>query len=125
MSSPVTLPVFDAAQQERARTYLATQVVEMMGRKFEEGDWAKVYAAAKNMPLGTWSNLDIDVSYGALGVEQKMICRPAHKSILDACGTSIMHPAGTRAIRIPSENDPTHAAREVLRCRDHLVSTSR
>lgn len=116
-----TLPAFDKEQLQLAQIYLATQVAEMMGRKFEEGDWARVYAAAKNIPLGTWSNLNIDVSHGALGVEHKMICRPAHKSILDACGTSIMHPAGTRAIRIPAEEDPTIAAREVLRQYGELV----
>ncbi len=116
-----TLPVFNTEQRSMAQLYLATQVAEMMGRKFEEGDWARVYSAAKSIPLGTWSNLSIDVSFGALGVEHKMICRPAHKSILDACGTSIMHPAGTRAIRIPAEENPTIAAREVLRQYGELV----
>lgn len=119
--SPTTLPVFDAEQRELAHTFLATHVAEMMGRKFEEGDWSRVYTAAKGIPLGTWSNLSIDISFGSLGVEHKMICRPAHKSILDACGTAIMHPAGTRAIRIPLEEDPTTAARDVLRQYGEIV----
>jgi hypothetical protein len=109
-----TLPAFSPDQYQTARIYLATQVAEMMGRKFEEGDWSKVYCAAKGVPLRSWSNLSIDVTHGNLGVEQKMICRRAHQSILEACGTSIMHPAGTRAIRIPDEEDPTAAARIVL-----------
>lgn len=116
-----TLEAFTKDEKERAHLYLATQVAEMMGRKFEEGDWSKVYAAAKSIPEGRWSNLSIDITHGSLGVEQKMICRPSHKSVLDACGTTIMHPAGTRAIRIPNENDPTLAAREVLRQYGELV----
>ena len=121
MHMPDTLKAFTAGEKERAHVYLATHVAEIMGRKFEEGDWARVYTAAKGIPLGSWSNLSIDISHGALGVEQKMICRPAHKSILDACGTAIMHPAGTRAIRIPAEENPTKAAREVLRQYGELI----
>lgn len=109
-----TLPAFKPEEYKKAHLYLATQVSEMMGRKFEEGDWAKVYCASKGIPLGAWSNLSIDVTYGNLGVEQKMICRRQHQPILEACGTSIMHPAGTRAIRIPAEEDATKAARIVL-----------
>jgi len=86
----------------------------MMGRKFEENDWARVYCAAKGIPLGLWSNLNIDISYGNLGVEHKMISRKIDRPIMDACGTPIMHPAGTRSIRIPVEEDPTKAARIVL-----------
>lgn len=44
--TPTTLPVFTAAEFERARLFLATHVADMMGRKLEEGDWAKVYCAA-------------------------------------------------------------------------------
>lgn len=55
----VTLSAFNAEEKEKAHLYLATHVAEMMGRKFEEGDWAKVYCAAKGIPLGTWSNLSI------------------------------------------------------------------
>jgi hypothetical protein len=50
-----------------------------------------------------------------------MICRRSNRSILEACGTSIMHPAGTRAIRIPDEKDPTKAARIVLQQYVELV----
>ena len=45
----------------------------MMGRKFEEGDWAAVYCTAKNIPNRGWSNLNIDVIYNGLGVEHKML----------------------------------------------------
>lgn len=110
----VTLPVFDVAQFERARHLLATQVSEMMGRKLEEGDWAKVYCEAKGIPLAGWSNTDIDVMFGNIGVEQKAMARRSSQAIKDACGTTLMHPAGTRAIRIPPEPDPTKAARIVL-----------
>jgi hypothetical protein len=109
-----TLPAFKAHECNKARVFLATQVAEMMGRKFEENDWAKVYCAAKGIPLGSWSNLNIDVTYGNLGVEHKMIGRKSDRPIMDACGTSIMHPAGTRSIRIPPEKDATKAARIVL-----------
>jgi len=93
----------------------------MMGRKFEEGDWAKVYCSAKGIPLASWSNLSIDITYGNLGVEHKMIGRKSGRPIMEACGTSIMHPAGTRAIRIPPEQDATRAARIVLQQYVELV----
>jgi hypothetical protein len=110
-----TLPCFSSAERIAAHRYLASQVASMMGRKFEEGDWAKVYCAAKNIPAMTWSNLSIDVMHGHLGVEHKMLCYRSDQPIRTACGTTQMHPAGTRAIRIPRENDPTKAAQEVLR----------
>ncbi len=50
-----------------------------------------------------------------------MICRRAHQPIMEACGTSIMHPAGTRAIRIPDEEDATLAARIVLQQYAELI----
>lgn len=94
----------------------------MMGRKLEEGDWAKVYCAAKQIPLVGWSNLSIDIIHGNLGVEHKMICRRSDQSIRTTCGTVIMHPAGTRAIRIPDEEDPTRAAQNVLKQYGQLLS---
>jgi hypothetical protein len=111
---PNTLACFSGTEFVDAHKYLAAQVSTMLGRKFEENDWTAVYSAAKKMPANTWSNLNIDVSYGNLGVEQKMICRPIKESILSACGTRIMHPAGTRSIRIPPIEDATEAARDVL-----------
>lgn len=109
-----TLSVFTAAQFEQAHRFLATRVAEMGGRKLEEGDWSAVYSEAKGIPLTGWSNLAIDVAFGHLGVEQKMICRRSTGSLLDACGTRLMHPAGTRAIRIPNEQDPLIAARDIM-----------
>lgn len=87
----------------------------MMGRKLEEGDWSYVYCTAKNIPNKSWSNLNIDVMYQGLGVEHKMLCVKSNKSIKDFCGTSPMHPAATRSIRIPStEDDPTKVAQDIL-----------
>lgn len=120
-----TLPVFEVDEFQRARIFLATRVSEMMGRKLEEGDWAQVYCAAKGIPLAGWSNTDIDVMFGHLGVEQKAICRPATQPIKDSCGTTIMHPAGTRAIRIPAEEDATTAARDILRQYGELIARRR
>ncbi len=97
----------------------------MMGRKLEEGDWAEVYCAAKNIPITGWSNTDIDVMHGHLGVEQKAMCRRSSQPIKDSCGTMIMHPAGTRAIRIPNEQDPTVAARDILRQYGELIARRR
>ena len=110
----ITLPVFSPGQFKLAHHYLATRVTDMMGRKLEEEDWARVYCASKGIPRAGWSNTDIDVMFGHVGVEHKMICSRSKGSIRDACGTTIMHPAGTRQIRIPTETDPTKAARIIL-----------
>jgi hypothetical protein len=93
---------------------LASRVASMLGRKFEEGDWSAVYCASKGIPETGWSNLSIDVAHGALGVEHKMICARSDQPIRNLCGTSIMHPAGTRSIRIPAIDDATTAARDIL-----------
>jgi hypothetical protein len=88
----------------------------MMGRKFEEGDWSHVYCRAKGIPEGNWSNLNIDVMHGNLGVEHKMLCFRSNTSIAQACGTTLMHPAATRAIRVPPlDTDPNDAMRDVLK----------
>ncbi len=98
----------------------------MMGRKFEEGDWAYVYCAAKGIPNEGWSNLHIDVMHGALGVEHKMLCVRSGKSIKEHCGTLLMHPAATRSIRISStEGDPTEIAREILQQYADLIEQRR
>lgn len=109
-----TLPAFSPDQFKHAHLFLATRVAEMGGRKLEEGDWSAVYSEAKGIPPAGWSNLSIDIAFGNLGVEQKMICRRSAGSILEACGMRVMHPAGTRAIRIPNEEDPLIAARDIL-----------
>ncbi|MGI4949206.1 MAG: hypothetical protein ACRYHC_11055 [Janthinobacterium lividum] len=118
----VTLPAFSPEEFQRARLFLATHVADMMGRKLEEGDWAKVYCAAKQIPLAGWSNTDIDVMYGSLGVEQKAMSRRSSQPIMEACGTTLMHPAGTRAIRIPPEPDPTKAAQHILTQYGQLIA---
>jgi hypothetical protein len=75
----------------------------MMGRKLEEDDWTSVYCEAKDIPKAGWSNLDIDVTHGNLGIEHKMLGID-RSNISDACGSSFMHPALTRSIRIDDMN---------------------
>src|SRR6266480_6845005 len=97
-----TLPAFSKEEYERAKVFLATQVASMLGRKLEEGDWSKVYCFAKRIPMSSWSNLHIDISYRGLGVEHKLLRCGAlgSHSIKTICGTTRMHPAATRSIRI-------------------------
>jgi hypothetical protein len=121
----VTLPVFNEQEFVRAHHFLATQVSEMMGRKLEEGDWAKVYCEAKGIPAAGWSNTDIDIMFGNIGVEQKAMARRSSQPIKESCGTTIMHPAGTRAIRIPAEQDPTKAAQNILQQYATLIARRR
>ncbi len=119
---PKTLPAFDEEQKQLAHSYLATTVAYMMGRKFEEGDWADVYCRAKGIPNEGWSNLGIDVSHGGLGVEHKMLCVRSKKSMLDHCGDRLMHPSATRSIRISDvDGNPTEVARDVLRQYAELI----
>ena len=101
-----TLPVFTTEEEQRGKLLLAAKVASMMGRKLEEGDWSEVYCKTKNIPEERWSNLRIDVNYNGLGVEFKMLRVPRlrGKSIKEVCGTSRMHPAATRSIRIVDTN---------------------
>lgn len=99
-----TLSVFSKIERKRAKILLAAKVASMMGRKFEEGDWIEVYCRAKRIPQESWSNLHIDINHLGLGVELKMlrINLGMDESIKSICGTSRMHPALTRSIRIDS-----------------------
>lgn len=107
------LPAFTQEQTRMAKIVLATQVASMMGRKLEEGDWTKVYCQAKGIPDSGWSNLHIDVNYNGLGLEMKLlrISDLNDKPLKSVCGTSLMHPAATRSIRIGSVDSP---AQEVM-----------
>jgi len=110
-----TLQAFNAEEKGRAHFHLASRVVYMMGRKFEEDDWASVYCAAKQIPKRGWSNLSLDVMHGSLGVEHKMLRAPAEKPLLEFCGTRQMHPAATRSIRIGSvDGDANETMTDVL-----------
>jgi len=110
-----TLPAFTNKEKEKAHTLLAVRVAHMMGRKLEEGDWAEVYCRAKDIPLRGWSNLDIDVAHGSLGVEHKMIRYSSKGDLSEACGITIMHPSATRSIRVPpTATDPNNAMYDVL-----------
>lgn len=97
-----TLPVFDEAQFKKTKILLAAKVASMMGRKLEEGDWSEVYCKAKDLPDNGWSNLHIDVNHKELGIEFKMlrIAQLRGRPIKSVCGTTLMHPAATRSIRI-------------------------
>ncbi len=103
-----TLPALHIEEIHRAKLILAAKVASMMGRKLEEGDWSEVYCKVKNIPDTRWSNLHIDVDYRGLGIEFKMlrVTRLKRESIRAVCGTSLMHPAATRSIRIEDTNQP-------------------
>lgn len=108
-----TLPVFTDEERQAAHRLLATRVAFMNGRKFEEGDWSVVYCGAKGIPPQKWSNVEIDVISGSLGVEHKMLCYRSGLNLLDACGKTLMHPAATRSIRISSiEADPNEVVND-------------
>ncbi len=115
MRRPSTLPVFSAEERAKAHTLLGSLVVSMMGRKLEEGDWTEVYCNAKGIPIRGWSNLDIDVTHGNLGVEHKMRMYKSDVDLADACGRTLMHPSATRSIRVPpTDTDANDAMRDVL-----------
>lgn len=115
MRHPRTLPAFTDEEKDKAHQLLATRVAYMGGRKLEEGDWATVYCGAKGIPDRGWSNLQIDIMQGTLGVEHKMYCYRSRADLAEACGTSIMHPALTRSIRVPAnETNPNVAMADVL-----------
>lgn len=110
----ITLPAFSHAEYKKAKFLLATQVAQMMGRKLEEDDWNRVYCAAKGILYRGWSNLSIDVNYRGLGVEQKLLRVSGLGTcpIKSVCGTTMMHPAATRSIRI---SDSALPASDVMR----------
>ena len=122
---PRVLQAFTDEQYVIAHNLLASKVASMMGRKFEEGDWADVYCKAKSIPNTSWSNLNIDVAYKGLGVEHKMLCMKKKKVIREHCGTTLMHPSATRSIRIPDMDDATECAKDVLGQYAELISQRR
>ena len=105
-----TLTPFSVREAKKAKIFLATQVASMMGRKLEEGDWSKVYCRAKGIPEIGWSNLHIDVSHNGLGLEMKLlrIAQLGGKPLKSVCGTTLMHPAATRSIRIDNTDLPAN-----------------
>lgn len=120
------LQAFTDEQRILAKRHLATQVAQMMGRKLEEGDWSKVYCSAKQIPDGGWSNLHIDVNYQGLGLELKLlrVTSARERAIKTVCGTTLMHPAATRSIRIDDTNLPANdVMRDVFRQYAELIAT--
>lgn len=112
---PVTLPCFTPEERELAHRLLAIRVAHMMGRKLEEADWSYVYCRAKGIEDAGWSNLNIDVMHENLGVEHKMLCYRSKTNLAEAFGTTLMHPAATRSIRVPSlDSDPDEAMVDIL-----------
>jgi hypothetical protein len=111
-----TLPVFTDAQLDTVQTLLATKVMQMGGRKLEEGDWDAIYRQALGLPEGAWSNLNIDVVMGNVGIEHKLIRTKSSANIETSCGTSYMHPALTRSIRIVADknSDPDKTMQNVF-----------
>lgn len=124
MRSDMTLKAFTEQEFAKAKVLLATQVANMMGRKLEETDWNEVYCAAKDIPRSGWSNLNIDVNYSGLGVEQKLlrVSGLRERPIKSVCGTAMMHPAATRSIRIRNTELPAETVmRDVFRQYSDLI----
>lgn len=108
------LPAFTDEEVIRVHRLLSTRVAFMMGRKFEEGDWADVYCKARNIENKGWSNLNIDITTKNQGIEHKMLC-VRQSNILSECGRTLMHPSATRSIRLPSlDSDPNDAMVDIL-----------
>jgi hypothetical protein len=121
-----TLPAFTPDELAKLHELLAIRVAYMMGKKFEEGDWAHVYCLAKGIPERGWSNLNIDVMFGNLGVEHKMLCYRSSRTLAEAFGTPLMHPSATRSIRLDStEVDPNEAMETVLTQYAELIDARR
>ena len=123
-----TLPAFTPEEEHVAKVMLASQVASMMGRKMEEEDWTSVYRRAKGIPEAPWSNLNIDIMHQGLGVEHKLLrcSNLGQRPIKTVCGTTLMHPAATRSIRIADVNEsPSRVMGEVLDQYNTLVDQRR
>ncbi|MFU8788010.1 MAG: hypothetical protein ACNA7G_03215 [Methylobacter sp.] len=118
-----TLPVFTSKQKVFATDLLSAKIATMLGRKMEEGDWDFVYCNSKNIPITDWSNLHIDINHNGLGVEHKMLRVTKPGTILEQCGTTKMHPAGTRSIRIPNKSDSNKAMADILKQYGELINS--
>lgn len=117
----IALPVFTKDQMPVAKRLLATCVGQMMGRKFEEGDWSSVYCRTKGIPEAGWSNLNIDVAHNGMGVEHKMLCVPSAGSLMSLAGTTRMHPSATRSIRIDTSMNAEAAMRSIFQQYAELI----
>ena len=110
----MTLSSFSQDEYQAAKKYLASRVAYMMGRKFEEGDWAHVYCRARNISLPDWSNLHADIVIPGLSLEHKMIRCSETQAIKEHCGTDMMHPALTRRVTLPDAGDAEEAMNLVI-----------
>jgi len=109
------LIAFNDNEFKKAQLILGARVAYMMGRKFEEDDWAHVYCKAKGIPAGTWSNLNADVEYNGLSLELKQIKRSESEALMNDCGTELMHPSLTRKVGLRILTDPNESMRDVIR----------
>ncbi len=116
-----TIKAFTDKEKSIANDLLSAKVATMLGRKMEEADWDFVYCNTKNIPKTPWSNLHIDINYDGLGVEHKMLRIKKSGNILSECGTTKMHPSGTRSIRIPDETDANKAMENILNQYNKLI----
>ncbi|KAF0106738.1 MAG: hypothetical protein FD146_2330 [Anaerolineaceae bacterium] len=114
MKRPRILPAFSTDEKKKVHELLATRVAFMMGRKFEEDDWAYVYCAAKGIPNQGWSNLKLDVVHDGLGVEHKMLRPSGDKPVSEVFGSRLMHPSATRSIRISSNGEANEVMKDVI-----------
>ncbi|MEF1211255.1 hypothetical protein REH77_03855 [Vibrio alginolyticus] len=115
------LPAFTSDEYQLANDLLSAKVATMLGRKMEEGDWDFVYCNSKRIPITEWSNVNIDINHNGIGVEHKMLRVTKAGPITQECGTTKMHPAGTRSIRIPAEEDPQKAMVSILSQYNDLI----
>ena len=110
MPWPEVVLAFDEHEFLRARGLLARKVAYMGTRKFEEGDWSDVYAAARGLPNQGWSNLHLDVVSQGRGIEHKMRGTGEQRP-RDLAGRTLIHPAATRSIRVPTPDTPAEEAK--------------
>jgi len=115
------LSAFTSDEYQLANDLLSAKVATMLGRKMEEGDWDFVYCNSKRIPITEWSNVNIDINHNGIGVEHKLLRVTKAGSITQECGTTKMHPAGTRSIRIPNEEDPRKAMVSILSQYNELI----
>lgn len=108
------LPAFSPEEKKKVHELLATRVAFMMGRKFEEDDWAHTYCAAKGIPNQGWSNLKLDVVHDGLGVEHKMLRPSGDKPVSEVFGLRLMHPSATRSIRVSNNGDANEVMKDVM-----------
>jgi hypothetical protein len=98
-----TLLAFSDAERERAFHLLAARVAYMMGRKFEEDDWSRVYCAAKG--IGCDSHCD-----GRAGAPRRSASGLGLKPGQSRARAGLLN---LRTRRVPRGNDRARSPRPV------------